>query len=378
MINKCDCYLFFIVNNGIIFCRSDVLKLLFVTGGTGGHIYPALALADYIKEEKQAEIAFVGNDDRMEKDIIPEHGYPFYALHTSGFSGNVFKKIKAGCQSLIALRKAKKIIKDFNPDVVIGFGGYVSVPVILAAQRLGKKIVLHEQNSVVGAANKMLAKHANAIVVCYERCMSELKEYQHVYLLGNPRASIAAKRKSDEAYFSSLDLPKDKPLVLIVMGSLGSSSITDIMKDVLQNIPEVNFLYVSGKQNYTLAKEELAYKNVKVVDYIDQLAIVDKFDLVICRAGATTAAEITASGVCSILIPSPYVAHNHQYFNAKALVDKKSALMIEEKDLNTQTLCDKINMVLNNPSIKEEIKKHAKENSFPNACYDITNIIERV
>lgn len=352
------------------------LKLLFVTGGTGGHIYPALALADYIKEKRQADILFVGNDDRMETTIIPKHGYSLKTLHTSGFTGG-FGKVKAGLQSILAIHKAKQYIKQYNPDVVVGFGGYVSVPVILAAKQLGKKIVLHEQNSVAGAANRMLAKYADAIVVCYERCQAEF-HHPHVYVLGNPRASVAAHQSLDEAYFASLHLPEDKPLVLVVMGSLGSSSITAIMQDVLKDIPDVNFLYVSGKQNYEAAKAKLAAPNVKVVDYVEQLSILEKFDLIVCRAGATTTAEISASGTCSILIPSPYVAHNHQYFNAKSLVDANSAFMIEEKNLNTKVLCDKINMILNNPEVKQTMQRQAKEHSFPNACSDILDMIERL
>ena len=350
------------------------MKVLIVTGGTGGHIYPALALADYMKQEGH-EIVFVGNDDRMEATMIPEHGYPFFALHTSGFSGNVFNKLKAGFQSLLAMRKAKKIICREQPNIVVGFGGYVSVPTIMAAAKQKVKIVLHEQNSIAGAANRLLAKYADAIIICYENARSDFPNNK-VYLLGNPRATYAAQRTVNETYFQSFGLMENKPLVLIVMGSLGSSSINTIMKDVLNEIKDVNFLYVSGKNNYQQAYNELSSNHVKVVDYIDQLAIIDKFDLIICRAGATTAAEVSASGICSILIPSPYVAHNHQYFNAKSLVDEKSALMIEEKDLNTKTLYDKINMVLSDKKLREEIHKNAKKHGFPNACDDIMRLIE--
>ena len=350
------------------------LKVLIVTGGTGGHIYPALALADYMKQEGH-EIVFVGNDDRMEATIIPEHGYPFFALHTSGFTGSIFNKLKAGIQSLLATRKAKKIIRAEQPEVVIGFGGYVSVPTIMAANKLKVKIVLHEQNSIAGAANRLLAKYADAVVICYENARKDFPD-SNVQLLGNPRATYAAQRITNEAYFKTFGLPEDKPLVLVVMGSLGSSSVNTIMKDVLREIKDVNFLYVSGKNTYQETYDELSSDHVKVVDYIDQLAIIDKFDLIICRAGATTAAEITASGICSILIPSPYVAHNHQYFNAKSLVDEKSALMIEEKDLNTKTLYDKINMVLSDKNLREEMSENAKEHGFPNACDDIAKLIE--
>lgn len=351
------------------------MKVLIVTGGTGGHIYPALALADYIRKQTSMDICFVGNDDRMEAIIIPENGYRFYALHTSGLAGSFYHKGKAMMQSVMAIRAAKKIIKQFNPDVIISFGGYVSVPVILAAYRLKKKIILHEQNSIVGKANRLASRYADAVVVCYENLLDAFKD-KPVYLYGNPRATVAANQDVDEQYFINLQLPKDRKLVLIVMGSLGSTSINEKMKDVLTQIPDAYFLYVSGKANYEVAKKELANEHVKVVDYVDQLAILKKFDAIICRSGATTAAEVCAAGVAAIFIPSPYVANNHQYYNANYLVERQSAWMILEKELTVNALYDKMNVVLHDDRLRQEVCSNAKRNSFPNACEDILRLIE--
>lgn len=353
------------------------MKLMIVTGGTGGHIYPALALADYIKEHENADILFVGNDDRMEHTIVPEHGYRIKTLHTSGLVGNPLKKARAVAQSGIAFQKAKGIIKDFKPDLVIGFGGYVSVPVLMAAHKMGIKVVIHEQNSIAGASNKLLSKYADAIITCYEAVKDDF-ENPNVYLYGNPRATFAAKTTFDKKYFDSLGLSVDKPLALIVMGSLGSETVNNIMADVLKDIKNVNFLYVSGKRDYQRVKEQLSSDNVKVVDYVDQMAIASKMDFMICRAGATTSAELCAAGIVSILIPSPFVAHNHQYFNAKALADKKCAFMIEEKDLTKETLCDKINTIISDKKLCEEIRTNAKKLGYPNACEDITRLIKEL
>ena len=191
-------------------------------------------------------------------------------------------------------------------------------------------------------------------------------------LLGNPRATNAVQVKFDEAYYRSLGLSMDKPLILVVMGSLGSSSINAIMKDVLPKIDnKYQILFVSGKNNYEEMKSVFPQDNIKVVDYVKQLDIIAKVDLIICRAGATTAAEITALGTPSILIPSPYVAHNHQFYNASVLVEKKAAYMIEEKDLNATVLDEKIKLIMDHPAIKEEMHQHALALGKPNASSDI-------
>ena len=182
------------------------MKICFVTGGTGGHIYPALALADKMKElDSSTEILFIGNDDRMEKDLIPQNGYAFKALHTSGLVGNALKKCMAVCQMFKAEGKAKKYLKEFNPDVVIGFGGYVSAPVIMAAHSLGIHTVIHEQNSIVGKANQLVMKKVDAIVTCYEKC-NEVFPKDKIHMLGNPRATIAKEATFDEDYLNKVDL----------------------------------------------------------------------------------------------------------------------------------------------------------------------------
>ena len=348
------------------------MRMLIVTGGTGGHIYPAIALADAAKKRyTDLDILFVGNDDRMEASEVPAHGYAFKGLHASGLTGNVLNKAKAIALMMNCYRKALTILKEFQPDIVIGFGGYVSAPVMLAAHHKHIPTLIHEQNSIVGVSNKLVANKVDGIVICYEKCFEEFGK-EKTRLLGNPRASIAKEISFDRAYFEQLGLSYEKPLILVVMGSLGSTSINDIMKDVLPQVDDgYQILFVTGKNNYQEMKKQLHAKHVVVVDYVKQLEIMERVDLIICRAGATTAAEITALGTPSILIPSPYVAHNHQCYNASVLVDKKAAFMIEEKDLNAQSLKQKIDMIMSNKELRKTMRNHALALGKPNASRDI-------
>lgn len=356
------------------------MKILIVTGGTGGHIYPALALADAAKKRyAQLDILFIGNDDRMEAQVIPEHGYAFQALHASGLTGGILSKAKAIALMMKCYHKAKRIVKEFQPDIAIGFGGYVSAPVMLAAHHASIPCLIHEQNSVVGVANRMVAKYMDGIIICYERLFTEFAR-DKTRLLGNPRASSAAHTAFDEAYFHSLGLDKKKPLILVVMGSLGSTSVNQIMCEALPLVnPSYQILFVTGKQNYEdVCKKVTPKENLHIVDYVKQLSIMEQVDLIICRAGATTAAEITALGTPSIIIPSPYVAHNHQYYNASVLAEHKAAFMIEEKDLTAESLNKKIQMVMENEPLREEMREAAKRLGFPSASEDILQWIDEM
>ena len=355
------------------------MRILIATGGTGGHIYPALALADAARSRyEDCEILFVGNKNRMESKEIPQHGYRFIGLEASGLSGNILNKLKALGQMSTSYVKTLKIVKDFKPDIAIGFGGYVSAPVMMAAHTRKVKTMLHEQNSIVGKANKLCMKFADAIVICYEKCFDEC-DRSKTRLLGNPRASIVKKHPFDQEYYNSLNLDPSKPLLLVVMGSLGSTSVNEAMIQALPEIDSKNqILFVCGRGNYETVSKAMKRDNIKVVEYVDQLAILEKVDCIICRAGATTAAEITAFGIPSILIPSPYVANNHQFYNASVLVEKKCAFMIEEKDLNANTLFEKVSRILKNERLKNEMKKNARAAGFPNASDDMLDWIEEL
>lgn len=348
------------------------MKIVIATGGTGGHIYPALALADAaMRKDPACEILFIGNEDRMESKEVPAAGYRFVGLQAQGLTGSVVNKAQSILKMGQCTLKARNILKEFKPDIAIGFGGYVSAPVMMAAKSLGIKVMLHEQNSIIGKANKLCAKFADAIVICYEKCFEQL-DRNKTRLLGNPRASLALQNNFDQEYYDSLGLDPTKQLVLVVMGSLGSTTVNEAMIEALPELKnDCEILFVCGRGNLDSVSSKFNKKNIHVVEYIRQSAIIEKVDCMVCRAGATTAAEICAFGVPSVIVPSPYVANNHQYYNAMVLVEQKCAFMIEEKDLNSKTLFEKCSRILNNPKLKEEMKQNALKHGFVHACDDI-------
>ena len=200
------------------------MRVIVGAGGTGGHLYPALALVEYIKEkEPDSEFLFVGTKDRLESTVVPKQGYNYVGLNVQGLVGNPIKKGIAMAIFVKSIFTAKKIVKKFNPDIVIGFGGYPSASVVEAASRLGYKTMIHEQNSIIGLTNKILIKHVDKIVCCYDLAYEHFPK-EKTYKLGNPRASVIASIKPKDI-FHKYDLDKNKPLVTIVMGSLGSKSV---------------------------------------------------------------------------------------------------------------------------------------------------------
>lgn len=352
--------------------------LVIVTGGTGGHIYPALALADAAKEKHpELQITFIGNDDRMEADLVPAAGYPFYAVHASGLEGSLAHKIGALFQTLSARSKAKQILKELQPDLVMGFGGYVSAPVMMAAQQLGIPTLLHEQNSVVGKSNKLVMGKTDAIAICYDKAR-EVFPPEKTVMTGNPRATLAAHAELDEAYWNDLHLDPDRRTILIMMGSLGSASVNELMKEALKGIDEgLQFIYACGKDNDSDLDLFDGQENIHVVPYIDSLRIYPKVDGMICRAGATTLCEVTALGIPAIIVPSPYVANNHQYYNARMLTDKGAARLIEEKDLNAATLRREIRQLFGNPHAMKETAAAARAMGRPEAAYELLALAEK-
>ena len=302
------------------------MKVIVGAGGTGGHLYPALALVEYIKEvEPDSEFLFVGTKDRIESEVVPQQGYEYIGLNVRGLVGNPIKKGIAAAIFVKSIFTAKKIVKKFKPDIVIGFGGYPSASVVEAANRLGYKTMIHEQNSIIGLTNKILIKNVDKIVCCYDKAYEkslktfEQKNYQVLYVTGKP-------------YFEE-------------------------MKTKL------------GKLN----------KNIKLVPYIDDMpSVLKNTTLVVSRAGASTLAEITAVGIPAILIPSPYVAANHQEYNARELADRNAAMMILEENLNSKDFVEKVDYILENKIVQESMQKSAKALGKPNACRDIYKLIKEM
>lgn len=355
------------------------MKIIVSAGGTGGHIYPALAIIDKFKEkEKDLEVLYIGTHNRMEKDIVPARGIKYEALEIYGFSKS---DIKRDIKNIFLIKKAYnkclRIMQEFKPDIVIGVGGYVTFPVIKAANKLGIKTFIHEQNSIPGKSNIALSKKVDLIGVSFEDSKKYFKNSNIAYT-GNPCGEAALKTKNISK--ASLKLSKDKKLVLVVAGSLGSSTLNRTFKDFLKKVENEDYevVYITGNSHYdAFVKNEIFPKNVKVLPYLDNLAgLMKNVDLMITRAGASTISEILSLGVPAIFVPSPYVANNHQYFNAFEIKNKNAALMIEEKDLNSDSLLKEISELFKDTKRYNELKKNVKELGTKNSSETIYNLIK--
>lgn len=356
------------------------MKVIISAGGTGGHIYPALAIINKIKEvEPDSEFIYIGTHNRMEKDIIPKYNIPFETIEIYGINRkNIFKNVKNIQCFLKANKKCKDIIKKFNPDVVVGVGGYVTSSVIYAAKKLGYKTLIHEQNSVPGKANLFLAKYADKIAVSFESSIKEFPKYKTVYT-GNPCSENAIK--SQNISKEKFGLSKNKKAVLIVMGSLGSSRMTDILGKTMTLFrnKEYEILFVTGKESYNDIEKKNIPENVKIIPYIENMSgLMKNMDLVVSRAGASTMSEIISLNIPSILIPSPYVPNNHQYKNAVDLVEKKAAILIEEKNLKGDLLVRTIDELLNNEYKMQEMKKYLNQMAVKDSATRIYHILKEL
>ncbi len=362
--------------------KGDFMKVLISAGGTGGHIYPALAIIDKLKEEEHSlELLYIGTHNRMENDIIPKLNIPYIALEIYGYNKKqVFKNIKNIFLIISAYRKCLKIMKDFKPDIVIGVGGYVTFPVIKAAKKLGIKTFLHEQNSIPGKANVAVSKYADVIGVSFRETIPYFKNAKRVEVTGNPCGERALRFKPITK--SKLELSNTKKLVVIVSGSLGSQTIHKKMKEYLQAIEQEKYevLYITGKDYYEeFIKDEEFPNNVKVIPYIDEFgSLLKKTDLLVTRAGASTISEILALELPSILIPSPYVANNHQYYNALEIVNNNAGVLITEDDLDKDKLNQEINNILYDSKRYKEIKMNLKNLGGKNSSKTIYAIIKEL
>ncbi|MBQ3330359.1 MAG: undecaprenyldiphospho-muramoylpentapeptide beta-N-acetylglucosaminyltransferase [Ruminococcus sp.] len=370
------------------------MKVLLAGGGTAGHINPALAIAGYIKEkEPDTEFLFIGNRDGMEQRLVKQAGFPIESVVITGFKRSLSPKntvhnIKTVYYSFESRAKAKQIIKAFDPDICIGTGGYVSGPVILAACNLGYKTVIHEQNAYPGVTNKMLAKSVNRVMLANEDAKSRFTDKASFVLTGNPiRPSILAT-KHDEAK-AKLGLDDSKPIILSFGGSLGAECINKSMAELIaRSAKDKKYYHIHAYgQQGTWMPELLRSKgvdlqkcdNLDVRQYIDNMNdCLAACDLVVSRAGAITLSEIQAKGRPAVLIPSPFVAENHQYHNAMSMVNKKAAKLIEQADLSGELLIETVDSMLTDRSVLEEYRKNAQQMAITDANERIYQTVKEV
>lgn len=367
------------------------MKILFATGGTAGHINPALAVASYIREiYPDCGIMFIGTADHMESRLVPQAGFDFKTINISGFKRSfspsaISHNIKTVFRLIKSSGDSKKIIKQFNPNVVVGFGGYVSGPVLQSAVKLGIPTCIHEQNAFPGITNKTLAKEVDKVMLTVEDAKKYLQPKNPVEITGLPvRGELLRADKAMSR--AQLGIPDDKYLVLSFGGSLGAKPINEAMYDILLSSAEsgrychIHSVGTNGTE-YLEKFEKAGFVNgkkgtVEVRQYIDNMDVcMSAADLVIGRAGASSLSEIEAMGKASILIPSPYVAENHQFHNAMALVNRDAGFVIEEKDLTTQVLNDKINELLSDENKLKTVEKNAKAMAVTNSRERIAQII---
>lgn len=325
------------------------MKVVITAGGTGGHIFPALALISKLKEkEKDVDILYIGTTNRMEKDIIPKEGIPYIGIEMKGLNRkNIFKNIDVMKTYLKAVSKAKAELTKFKPDIVIGFGGYISAPVIYAAHKLKIKTIIHEQNSIPGVSNKFLSRYVDKVLVSFKESIKDFPNDKTIYT-GNPRSEqIKDIEKIDK---TTLGFKKDKALIIIVMGSLGSLTMTKKLKETLPLFKNKDYqvLLITGKDYYDDYKDIKLSSNVKIVPFYNNLiGLMKDADLIVTRSGASTIAELTSIGLPAIMVPSPYVTNNHQYVNAKSLEDDGACIILKEEDFDKNSLVDLLDKAIN-------------------------------
>ena len=345
------------------------MKVLMTGGGTGGHVYPAIAIANTIKQNiSGCEIAFVGTKKGIENKICKNEGYPMYHVEVMGIRRSLSpRNIKAAYLALTSPIKARKIINEFKPDVVIGTGGYVSWPILVAASKEGIPTLVHESNVYPGLAVRKLQKHVDKVLLNFEETKKYLKgaDEEDLVCVGNPLRN-GFKTVKKEAARKKLGIPMDAKVLLSYGGSRGAGRINQtvlgLMKEYDAKNPDVMHIHATGdigreefnKEFLSLGLDMLG--NVEVHEYINDMpTMMAAADLIICRAGAMTLSEIAMMKKAAIFIPSPNVVDNHQYKNAKMLADKNSAVVIEEKDLSVESLCQTVSKLLENDALREQM-----------------------
>ncbi len=366
------------------------MKILFAGGGTAGHINPALAIADYIKQKHpKTEIYYIGTPDKLEARLVPEKNYAFYPIRVSGFSRSLSVKgiahnINAAKLAVSSSLKAKKLLKEIKPDLVIGTGGYVSGPVLKAAQSLKIKTAIHEQNAFPGVTTKMLAPRADRVMLAMGEAEKYLKLSKKPVIVGNPiRQELLSIDKETARKKLGLD---SRPLILSFGGSLGAKHLNEAVVELIKwhnSTEKYCHIHATGKVGYDSVISALAvtklHKGVEIREYINDMDIcMAAADLVIGRAGAITLGEIAACGKASVLIPSPYVAENHQYHNAMTLKKVGAAEIIEEKDLTKEKIIETVASLIENKEKLSEMEKAAKQNSIIDSNERIYKVLSEI
>ncbi len=370
-----------------------MLKVILAGGGTAGHVNPALAIMEIIKDRHpDAEFLYVGTPNGIEKDLVAKAGLNFAPMDVAGFQRKIsFENLKRNLTALKYLaasgKRAKKIINDFKPDIVIGTGGYVSGPIVRQAAKMGVKTAIHEQNAFPGVTTKLLAKSVDKVMLTVEKAKDYIDAKEKCIVTGLPvRSGFSTKKLSKAEARAQLGLD-DSICILSTGGSLGAGKINETVADLIAWYEEkgvkVNHIHSYGRNGRATFVPDLLGKGVKldehpnyiVKEYIDNMPVcMAAADLIISRCGAGALTEIEAVGCGSVLVPSPIVAENHQYHNGKVLCDAGAAIMFEQKDLTGEILINTVAELIANPAKLAELSENAKNlyiKDTPDRIYEV-------
>jgi UDP-N-acetylglucosamine--N-acetylmuramyl-(pentapeptide) pyrophosphoryl-undecaprenol N-acetylglucosamine transferase len=368
------------------------MRVLITGGGTGGHVYPALAIARGIKEKHpDAEILFVGTAKGIEADIVPREGYAFRTIEVEGMHRNRFtvKSVRAVLKTVTGSMQILRIIKEFKPTVVVGTGGYVCFSVVLIAALLRIPSLIHEQNAYPGLTNKLLARLASKLAITFPESEEYFSRNANIVLTGLPVRPEILKAEREKG-ITAFGLDRKKFTVLVAGGSQGAHSINLAMVDVIPRIKEsdcIQIIHVTGQSGYEETVKALSDKgvnlqespNIIIKPYLYNMEeALATANLVICRAGATTIAELTARGLASILIPYPYASANHQEYNAQALVNNRAAKMILDRELNGTKLWEAIWDLYENRTLLTVMSDKSKQMGRPKALEHLLEIVNEL
>ncbi|RPD45262.1 undecaprenyldiphospho-muramoylpentapeptide beta-N-acetylglucosaminyltransferase [Hymenobacter sediminis] len=363
--------------------HSAPYRIIISGGGTGGHIFPAVAIANEVRRRHpEAEILFVGANGRMEMTRVPEAGYDIVGLDITGLQRSLApQNLLFPIRVMRAVRKAGKLIEKFRPDAVVGVGGYASAPVLLAATSRGIPSLIQEQNSYAGLVNKLLAKRVQRICVAYEG-MESFFPANRLVLTGNPvRTEIADGQRAEALAFFGLDA--DRPVLLVIGGSLGARTLNQATAAALPRLREagVQLLWQTGKAYYPQAQQQaapFAANNLQALEFVRRMDLAyAAADVVVSRAGALSVSELCLTGKPSILVPSPNVAEDHQTKNALALTRKDAALLVRDEEA-AATLYDEALALLRNQTRQQELAANIRQLARPQATATIVDELEKL
>ncbi len=363
------------------------MKYLISGGGTGGHIYPALAIAREIQlRDKNANILYVGTKEGLEAELVPKEGLQFKTIRVKGLPRRLNKESFIAAKELIhGLLDAKKILDDFKPDIVIGTGGYVCGPVVYMAKRKKIPALIHEQNAYPGITNKILSRYVDKVAITFEESKKYFKYPDRVVKTGNPIRREILEIDKEMAY-KKLNIDKNKPFILSFGGSGGQKKLNDTIFNLIEKgIKDLQLIHVTGKRFYDefmdrIKKNNIILgENIRIYPYFYQIPeALNIATLVITSAGAITLAEISAVGVPSILIPKGYTAENHQEFNARAFEKNGASILILEKDINNTRLDDIIYSIIKDDKKLSNMRNNSKKMGQVDAAKKIYELIESI